>query len=215
MLTTLTKQQSQGYAALICDAGVPVMGIDPDGNYKFLNLSTEGFPSNNVPLTTTSFALNPISVTVNSNPLAVLMAAGTIIFNAPIFVIITAGLYNIDPFVSYMANNGLAGSLNILLMRQSPASLLNSYITTLTPPVQAILTQTNTSTGLGGFYPANTMLAMGGTDGTKTLYMATGGSKQMYLTAGSYNMVGIVSAASTIGGTQSANIGFNNFSKVM
>lgn len=215
MISTLVKQQSQGYAALICDAGVPVMGIDADGNYKFLNLTTEGFPSNNIPLTTTSFALTPIAVTVNSNPLAVLMAAGTIIFNAPIFVIITAGLYNIDPFVSYMANNGLAGSLNILLMRQSPASALNTYITTLTPPVQAVLTQANTLTGNAGFYPNNTMMAMGGTDGAKTLYMATGGNKQIYLTAGSYNMVGIVATASTIGGTQSANIGFNNFSKVM
>lgn len=209
--------QSQGFPALSCSPGVPVMGLDPTGNYKFLNLTSEGYPASNLPLTTTSFIANPAQVTVNTNPiLAVLMPAGTYLFAAPICVLTTAGTYKIDPFVNYVCSNGLAGSINIYLMRVTAPSAFNTYTSTLTPGTSlAILTQANTATGVGGFWPANTMVAMGATDGTKTLYNATGGAKDIYLTAGAYTMIGIINTASTVSPLQSANIGFNNFSKVL
>ena len=67
--------QSQGYPALTCSPGVPVMGLDPSANYKFLNLTSEGYPANNIPLTTTYFDANPIQVTVNTALIPTLMAA--------------------------------------------------------------------------------------------------------------------------------------------
>jgi len=208
--------QSQGFPALTCSPGVPVMGLDPSGNYKFLNLTSEGYPASNLPLTTSYFPANPIQVTVNTAVIPTVMAAGIFLFAAPIAILLTAGTYTIDPFVNYSCTTGAGGSINIYLMRVTAPSAFNTYISTLIVGTSsAALTQTNTATGVSGFWPANTLLAMGGTDGPRTLYNAAGGAKNIYLTAGAYSMVAIINTASTVGASQSANIGFNNFSKVL
>jgi len=215
MLSTLNKQQSQGYASLICDAGVPVMGIDPDGNYKFLNLTNGGGTLAEQPesATLTSYLVSPTSILLNTIP--ALKVVGTLLGTVNVHPILTvsAGQYKITPNLILGTSTATGiGAVNFLLYKTG--STFASYMGTVSVDAPVTPTLADLADGLIGVWTSIHLWALG-TGNTQITNVDQNASmiKSLYLPIGTYVLAAVVSTSITLTSV-TGYLGVSEFNKI-
>ena len=216
MISTLVKQQSQGYAALICDAGVPVMGIDPDGNYKFLNLTTGGGTLAEQPesASLTSYLVAPTSIPLSIIP-ALPKAVGTLLGTVNVHPILTvsAGQYKITPnlIIGTSTATGI-GAVNFLLYKTG--STFSTYMGTVSVDSPVTPTLADMADGLVGVWTSIHLWALG-TGNTQITNVDQNASmiKSLYLPIGTYVLAAVVSTSITLTSV-TGYLGVSEFNKI-
>ena len=205
--------QPQGTQLDDCSAGTPVGGLDSTNIFRIIKLTSAGSITTNVPLpiASTPYSVDPIAGTP-TGAVGIKIAGLALSFTA-VLPAISAGLYEIAPYVNLEANTG--GSLSFLLIKSG--SSLDIYVNTLAFGVDPFApTAANVNNGgLACFWHNVSVNKIG----TGALAYATGATalnitKTAFLTAGSYNLICVVDTAVTTTGTGQLFAGFTNINRI-
>ena len=207
--------QSQGFPALSCSPGVPVMGLDPSGNYKFLNLTTGGGTLAEQPeaATLTSYLVAPTSIPLSTIP--ALKVVGTLLGTVNVHPILTvsAGQYKITPNLILGTSTATGiGAVNFLLYKTG--STFSTYMGTLSVDSPVTPTLANMADGLVGVWTSIHLWALG-TGNTQITNVDQNASmiKSLYLPIGTYVLAAVVSTSMTLTSV-TGYLGVSEFNKI-
>ena len=203
----------QGSQLQNCSAGSPIGGIDSNNIFRLLKLTASGGITTNIPVapTTTSYQIKSL-VPVPTGAVGIKAANLALGYISVVQNAVTAGLYEVAPYVNIEANAG--GSVSCILVKVG--SVLDTYAQTLaygTDPWAPTLN--DTQGGLAGFWHNITLNKIGsGATAFATGTAAQNLQRTLYLEAAAYKIVVVVDTNITTTGTGDMVSGFSNFNQI-